>query len=64
MALVYLGFIGATEMVWPFAQDVDWDKAVKEHSAPLFPSEIWNRSIDIRGVALIPVIRTSHQPLD
>jgi hypothetical protein len=64
IALVYLGFIDATEMPSPFCQDDDWHKLVTDHSAPLFPSKIWDRSIDIGGVTFVPLIRTSSQPLE
>ena len=47
IALVYLALIGAREMPKPFRQKDDWANFVKDHSAPLFRSEIWNRSIDI-----------------
>jgi hypothetical protein len=63
VALVYLGFIDATEMRAPFNRDADWHRLVEDHSAPLFPSEIWHRSMSIEGVIFLPLIRTSHQPL-
>ena len=63
VALVYLGFIGAKEMPKPFDQEDDWHNLVRDHSDPLFPSEIWDRNIDIHGVTLMPLIRTSLQPL-
>ena len=63
VALVYLGFIGATEMPCPFPQDVDWLNMVKSHSAPLFPAEIWDRNIGINDVTMVPLIRMCPQPL-
>lgn len=63
VALVYLGFIGATEMRKPFSRDVDWHDLVKQHSAPLFPPEVWGQSMDMGGVILLPLIRTSPQLL-
>jgi hypothetical protein len=64
IALVYLGFIDATEMPNPFRQADEWHKLVEDHSAPLFPSNIWGRSIDVGGVTFVPLIRTSSQPLE
>jgi hypothetical protein len=64
VALVYLGFIGAREMPRPFDRSVDWHNLVKQHSAPLFPTGIWGRSIGINGVTLLPLIRTSGQQLE
>jgi hypothetical protein len=65
VVLVYLGFLDANEMQPdPFDQDSDWRNFVTAHSASLFPSEIWNRSINIDGVSLRPLIRSLRQPLD
>jgi hypothetical protein len=64
VALVYLGFVGATEMRGSFRENVNWQDLVRQHSAPLFPPEIWNRSISIDGVTFLPLIRTSPQSLD
>jgi hypothetical protein len=65
VALVYLGFLDAIEMPpAPFDQDSDWLNFVTAHSAPLFPSEIWNQRINIDGVSLTPLIRSLRQPLD
>lgn len=63
IVLVYLGFIGANEMSNPFDQDIDWDNAVRQHSAPLFPPEIWNRRLAVHGRAFIPIIRSRSVPL-
>lgn len=59
VALVYLGFIDANEMTLPFYDEDEWVKFVKEHSARLFPAEIWGRNIRINGASLMPIIRHS-----
>jgi hypothetical protein len=63
VVLIYLGFLGADEMVSSFADDLQWDRIVKEHSAPLFASDMWGRMISIGRVAFLPLIRKSPQSL-
>jgi hypothetical protein len=46
VVLIYLGFLKAAEMIdrgRPFASHEDWERAVKTHSAALFPDEVWGR---------------------
>jgi hypothetical protein len=59
--LVYLGFLGATEMAdqgRPFANHADWERLVVSHSKSLFPSQVWGQRWESSGQALIPLIRS------
>ena len=67
VVLVYLGFLRASEMAdrgTPFAEHGDWEQLVKLHSESLFPSDVWGKSWDSNGHALIPLIRSLEVPLD
>jgi hypothetical protein len=67
VVLIYLGFLGADEMVdrgKPFPDHHGWETLVKEHSAPLFSATVWNRRWTVDGVPLVPLIRAMEQPLD
>ncbi len=66
VVLVYLGFLKADEMNdrgRPFASHEDWERLVKAHSLPLFPTEVWGRNWIVNGQPLIPLIRSIEQPL-
>ena len=59
--LVYLGFLGATEMRKgkeqnPFNSHAEWEDLVKAHSEPLFPQKVWNRQWEIHGQPFVPRI--------
>ncbi len=68
VVLVYLGFLNATDMSKPgevpFADANSWTTLVKTHSEPLFPGEVWGRSWSVKGVPLIPLIRSLDVSLD
>lgn len=68
VVLVYLGFLDAKEMTkpgeMPFANAEVWETHVRAHSAQLFPGEVWNRSWDVNGVPLIPLIRSLALPIE
>ncbi len=68
VALVYLGFLKASDMSkageLPFADADAWESLVRAHSAPLFPDEIWNRRWLVHGVPLIPLIKSLELPLE
>ena len=55
--LVYLGFLNAQEMSNPFADENCWEECVKEHSRPLFPTEVWDRKWTLHGRVFVPCIR-------
>lgn len=66
VALVYLGFLCATEMSdrgKPLADAADWQRLVKNHSRPLFPEAVWDRRWTCGGQLLIPLIRSIEIPL-
>jgi hypothetical protein len=62
VVLVYLGFVGADEMIdkgKPFADAAAWEALVTSHSAALFPSDVWGHETR----ALVPLIRSVRQAL-
>lgn len=61
VVLVYLGFIGASEMAdrgAPLESAAAWERLVRTHSEPLFPGEVWDRAWYCEGQTLTPLIRT------
>jgi hypothetical protein len=66
VVLIYLGFLKAMEMGdrgRPFSNHADWERLVKLHSKPLFPSELWDRQWSCNGRPFLPLIRSFEQPL-
>lgn len=66
VVLIYLGFLRAAEMAdqgKPFGDHEDWERVVKAHSGPLFPSQVWNSRWTVNGQAFVPLIRSLEQPL-
>lgn len=68
VVLVYLGFLRAGDMSKPgeepFADAAAWDALVRDHSAPLFPGDVWDRRWAVNGVPFIPLIRSIELPLE
>ncbi len=66
VVLVYLGFLNAKEMAdkgKPFSTHAAWGTVVREHSASLFPGEVWDRRWTANGQAFVPLIRSLEVPL-
>jgi hypothetical protein len=66
VALVYLGFLNANEMIDqgnPLTDAAHWQQLVKSHSQPLFPAEVWNQPWTCSGQPFIPLIRSLEIPL-
>lgn len=66
VVLVYLGFLNADEMQdrgAPFACHADWQQLVQAHSAKLFDVDPWERAWTCNGHSLVPLIRSTEQPL-
>jgi hypothetical protein len=64
VVLVYLGFLGATEMKdigEPFVDCADWSRVVLEHSQNVVPEQVWGRGIKIDGTIMTPLIRVLKQ---
>ena len=66
--LTYLGFIDCEEMrngktSQPIASLKEWEELVRDHSRPLFPSEVWNQQWKVQGQSFIPLIAATYQPL-
>ena len=67
VVLVYLGFLGASEMRDqgnPIADPADWETVVKHHSQALFPAEVWGRRWTCGGHPFIALIRSIDVPLN
>lgn len=66
--VVYLGFLNAKDMRFggrnPMTNHDHWTKLVTDHSAPLFPREVWNNKHKVHGQPLIPIIRSVVIPHD
>jgi hypothetical protein len=66
VVLIYLGFLKAEEMAdrsEPFGDHAEWERLVKSHSAPLFPSEVWGREWSCNKRPFVPLITSIEQPL-
>lgn len=66
VVLIYLGFLNAGEMKdkgKPIADPAEWERLVKSHSEPLFPSGIWGRKWSPNGRTFVPLIRSIELPL-
>jgi hypothetical protein len=63
VALVYLGFLEADEMVGSFQDEQQWQELVKTHGAALVPSEAWGKTFDICGNSFTPLIRARSETI-
>ena len=67
VVLVYVGFLGASEMIdkgSPFADAADWESVVKRHSRPLFAAEVWGQRWTLDGKPFVALIRSVEMPLN
>jgi hypothetical protein len=67
VVLVYLGFLGASEMSdrgTPFADAADWRNLVKRQSLNRIPVAAWDRRWTCGGQTLVPLIRVAQVPLE
>ena len=53
----------AEEMPKPFADSFDWERAVKQHSKPLFPAQTWNQRLTVHGQTFVPIIKSLRKDL-
>lgn len=61
--LMYMGFTRAAEMAdrgEPFADGKAWEKAVREHSADIAPSSVWDDPILVAAVSVACCIRSTE----
>ncbi len=66
VVLVYLGFLGATDVSdlgKPFADCADWTGVVLEHSRGIVPEGVWAGEIKVGGVAIRPLVRVWKQEI-
>jgi hypothetical protein len=66
VVLVYLGFLGCDDMAEDshvIDNDDQWQELVKAHSASIAPSDVWEKSWQLHGQSLVPLIRTVNVPL-
>jgi hypothetical protein len=67
VVLVYLGFLGATEVTdrpklgEPFLDCADWSRIVLEHSRNIVPERAWGRDFKVGGITFKPLIRVWEQ---
>lgn len=61
--LMYLGFTRAAEMAdrgEPFADAEAWEKTVREHSADIAPSSVWDDPMPVASVSVTCCIRSTE----
>ena len=67
VVLLYLGFLDAVEMKGrgsPFRKDDDWRSTLLEHCRGVIDAVCWERTLDVGGTSLLPLIRTDPQPFE
>lgn len=68
VVLVYLGFLDAVEMADKntrlFASDDDWTNALLEYCRETIDTTCWERTLDVEGTPLLPLMRTDSQPFE
>jgi hypothetical protein len=59
--LIYLGFLGATEMLdqgQPFHSPQEWNAAIREHASSVVPPAAWGRCLQTPGGPMWALIRS------
>ena len=67
VVLLYLGFLDATEMKdrgSPFENEDEWRNTLLEHYRGVIDAMWWERTLDVGGTPLLPLIRTDPQPFE
>ena len=67
VVLLYLGFLDAVEMTdrgSPFGEDDDWRDTLLENYHGVIDAACWERTLDVGGTPLLPLIRTDAQPFE
>jgi len=64
VVLVYLGFVHAKEMKGQLVDSAAWNNPVLAHAKDLVPADVWGQALSVKGVPLIPLIRSMLQPLE
>ena len=67
VVLVYLGFLDAVEMTdkrSPFGSDDDWRDALLEYCREAIDPACWQRTLDVGGTPLLPLMRSDPQPFE
>ena len=67
VVLLYLGFLNAVEMKdrgSPFQKDDDWRRTLLEHCHGVIGVACWERTLDVGGTPLLPLMRTDRQNFD
>jgi hypothetical protein len=66
VVLVYLGFVGATDVKdlgEPFEDVADWTRVLLEHSRGIVPERAWGGEIKVGGATVRPLIRAWEQEI-
>ena len=67
VVLLYLGFLDAVEMKdrgSPFGKDDDWRDSLLENCHGVIDTACWERTLDVGGTPLLPLIKTDAQPFE
>ena len=65
--LLYLGFLNAVEVAdkgTPFGSEDDWRGTLLGYSRGAMDAICWERTLDIEGTPLLPLMRTVEQSFD
>jgi len=66
VVLVYVGFLGVTEMKDhgdSFVDYGDWSRVLLNHSRNCVPESVWGREVGVGGCCIRPLIRAMRQEL-
>ena len=67
VVLLYLGFLDAVEMKdrgSPFGNEDEWRNTLLEHCRGVIDAMCWERTLEVGGTPLLPLIRTDPQPFE
>ena len=67
VVLLYLGFLNAVEMGdkgSPFGSSKDWRDTLLDHCSGAIDTGCWERTLDVEGTPLLPLMRTVEQPFE
>ena len=67
VVLLYLGFLDAVEMEdkgSPFGSGNDWRDMLLEHCRGVIEASCWERTLDVEGSPLLPLMRIVAQPFE
>ncbi len=67
VVLLYLGFLDAEDMADDgplFRSELEWERILKDHSRSVVDQDCWGEWLSVKGVPLLPLIRSYDQPFE